>query len=198
LVRRIEFGVPSIDDVLTWFSSRKEVVELGKVAIAHEILKGERASHLYNLDNAEGLAAKTKVGSTWMPHFLSMVMDGHPDEYAERAFETVAIVNFNYDRTIEHFLYSALQYKFGLPEGRANGIVRDINIIRPYGSLGHLPWQGDSSLPFGGGKDILAASKNILTYIRRDLPVTSRCKFKRRSKGHVFAYFWDLGSIPRT
>jgi hypothetical protein len=161
----IQSGVPSIDDALTWFSSRPEIIELGKAAIASEILKAEAASPLYTKHPDPTFVAN--LGGTWMPHFLSMVMTGHRDEDAETAFNNVSIINFNYDRTIEHFLYAALEVTFGLSESRAKRIVDGLNMFRPYGKVGPLPWQDKSGLAFGegaAGVGLRAASKNILTF----------------------------------
>jgi hypothetical protein len=165
LAKYIASGVPSIDDALTWFSSRPEVVALGKLAIANEILKAEKSSSLYSEHSR--LPPDADVTNTWIPHFLSMVMDGHKSENAETAFEKLSIINFNYDRTIEHFIYSVLQSKFGLTETRARQIVNGINMFRPYGTVGVLRWQGDNGLSFGARPDstqLLAASRNILTF----------------------------------
>jgi hypothetical protein len=117
----IESGVPSIDDALTWFSARSEIVELGKAAIASEILKAEAASPLYTKRPDATFVAD--MGGTWIPHFLSMVMTGHQKENAESAFKNMFIINFNYDRTVEHVLHAALQHNFGLEEARAKRIV---------------------------------------------------------------------------
>lgn len=96
-----------------------------------------------------------------------MVMTGLKNEEAETAFSNVNIVNFNYDRTIEHFLYTALQATFGLSESRAKHIVNGLNMFRPYGTVGPLPWQNKSSFSFGGGAagvGLCTASRNILTF----------------------------------
>jgi hypothetical protein len=166
LARHLKSGVPSMDDALTWFASRQEVVDLGKIAIAYEILRGERDSRLYTPGGR--LAPARDFSDTWIHHFLSMVMSGHRNENAERAFDKVTIINFNYDRTIEHFVHSALQLKYGLNEQRAKKIASEIVIIRPYGSVGNLPWQhGEPTLAFGAepqGHEIVAASSSILTY----------------------------------
>jgi hypothetical protein len=165
LAKYISFGVPSIDDALTWFSSRQEVINLGKIVIVNEILKAERASPLYGprLD----FNSDANFRTTWIPHLLSMVMDGHKNENAEMAFGNVTFINFNYDRTIEHFLYMALQQKFGLDALRARRIVIELNMLRPYGTVGKLPWEADNGIAFGANPDsplLLTASENIKTF----------------------------------
>jgi hypothetical protein len=102
-----------------------------------------------------------------MPHFLSMVMSGRRDEDADTAFNNLTIINFNYDRTLEHFLYSSLQLQYRLSEPRVRQIVQGLNLFRPYGTVGKLPWQEGGALPYGAtaeSQKILAAAQNILTY----------------------------------
>ena len=171
LAEQVDAGMPSIDDILTWFAHRSELVCLGKIAIVHEILEGERASRLYDEPiQTPGKFFLSDFSSTWVHHLLSMVLSGQRSEHAERAFENVTLINFNYDRTVEHFLYWALQVRFGLTESRAGAIARAVatKTIRPYGSIGPLPWwQSRHALPFGAapsGKEVQLASSNILTF----------------------------------
>ena len=66
-------------------------------------------------------------------------------EQATNLLRNVTIINFNYDRTIEHFLFNRLQTNLGLDReeaGQALGALT-ANMIRPYGSVGPLPWQQD-------------------------------------------------------
>src|SRR5262249_48373607 len=91
----ISSGVSSIDDALTWFSSRPEVIDLGKLAIVHEILKAERSSTLFTGNEMTPPVAEFR-DNTWMPYVLDMVMDGHRNEDAEQAFGNVTFINFNY------------------------------------------------------------------------------------------------------
>ncbi len=91
-------------------------------------------------------------------------------EEMQDAFSRVKIINFNYDRTIEHFLFSELQTKFRLTGGEAKQALSSLTVIRPYGVVGPLSWQnGDSSVPFGAdlGNDherLFAISQNIQTF----------------------------------
>jgi hypothetical protein len=187
LAEFIKSGVPSIDDALTWFSSRAEVVELGKAAIALEILKAEKSSVL--CDNFSDIVNSPKAINTWIPHFLSMVMTGHKNEDAEKAFKNVSIINFNYDRTIEHFLYGALQHNFGLKERRAKDIVNGIKMFRPYGKVGPLRWQSEPELGLGFGeitdrRRLISASKNILTF-SEGVTKLDFGQFTRRRRAHL-------------
>ena len=88
-------------------------------------------------------------------------------------------INFNYDRTIEHFLLARLQSKFGLNTDEAEGAISTLKIIRPYGSVGPLPWQDTDGVSFGaelGGdhQKLFALADNVRTYTEQNVTATIR------------------------
>jgi hypothetical protein len=91
-------------------------------------------------------------------------------ESVDAAFENVTIINFNYDRTVEHYLLSALQQKAALTSDKARTVVENLKIIRPYGSLGPLKLEQQAKgTAFGGDEwepnnDLFAIASNIRTY----------------------------------
>jgi hypothetical protein len=153
---------PSVDEALHYFSNREEILYLGKIAIVHEILRAEQSSKLYGsewnpIDPGE---------NGWIFHFLSMALSVLQKEQTGNAFDAVTLINFNYDRVVEHFLYNAFQSQCGLTRTQSQEIVSKMNIIRPYGSIGPLEWQekggtgyGDTSQP-----DFGRLSASIRTY----------------------------------
>jgi hypothetical protein len=162
----------SIDEALHWFSARPEIVALGKIAIVLEILRSEGRSKLSNPANPE-LIRETNYSDTWLPSFLSMVVGSLTREQARQAFRNVTIVNFNYDRIIEHFLFSRLQTNFGLNANEAIEAISSLKMIRPYGSVGRLPWQKGAVVPFGARIDLdheklFELSNNVRTYTEQD------------------------------
>jgi hypothetical protein len=155
---------PSIDEALHFLSAQAETVELGKAAIAHEILTAEHLSHLVTgperdqpfIDNANG---------TWLLPFLSMALGFSTQQQVEDAFHNVTMINFNYDRTIEYYLYWALQTRALVSAETARIAVSNLNIIRPYGSVGYLEWQTQEGVPYGAkNADIFEVAKNVSTY----------------------------------
>jgi hypothetical protein len=96
------------------------------------------------------------------------------------AFSKVTMINFNYDRIIEHFIYSELQSKFGVSDHEAKNVILNLKMVRPYGAVGHLPWQGGSStVSFGAhlGNDhdkFFTFADNIHTYTEQKLEETMR------------------------
>src|SRR6266852_1143797 len=75
----------SIDEALNWFSSRPEVIELGKVAIVREILKSERGSLLFSTLDQRKIPGNDFSG-TWLPYLLSMGMGSQKMDQVETAF----------------------------------------------------------------------------------------------------------------
>jgi hypothetical protein len=188
-------AAPSIDEALHWFASREEVVELGKVAIVREILKAERASRLYN-ENYPRMIPASDFANTWIPELLSMVMPGHQNEHAEQAFDKVTIINFNYDRTVEHFIYTTLQRRYSLEEARVKKIISNIHMLRPYGTIGALDWQSEPALAFGAdfdNVDFFSLSKNILTYSEQGVADEVKSRIQTALEAARVSFFLGFG-----
>jgi len=164
----------SIDEALNWFTARPEIVELGKIAVVREILGAERQSRLFNAADPNSIPTDN-FDDAWLPHFLSMVMSSLKMEEAERAFVSTTIINFNYDRSVEHYLYSALQRDFGLESRQAINVLSRLSVVRPYGTVGALPWQGGRvAVEFGmasGLNDyerLVSLASDIRTYTEQE------------------------------
>jgi hypothetical protein len=151
---------PSIDEALHWWKACPEIVELGKLAIAHYILDAERRSLL------AGKQRSLDANDTWLVTFISMALSGLEQGEVSRAFENVTIINFNYDRTIETYLYSAMQRRGGISGEEAKQCITGLKVIRPYGSIGKLDWQEQAGIPYGGHENSVAfqVEKNIRTF----------------------------------
>jgi hypothetical protein len=157
---------PSIDEALHWWKARQEIVQLGKIAIAFYILEAERRSSLA-LKPESGRVNVDNVSETWLQSFLSIAIATLERKSVASAFDNVTIVNFNYDRTIEQYLYWALQQRAGVVEQDARLAVSRLKIIRPYGSIGNLEWGENPAVRFGANEqdsNIFSVSKNIRTF----------------------------------
>ena len=78
--------------------------------------------------------------NTWLSHFLKMAMGSLTRQEALTGFNNVTI-NFNYDRAVEFFLFSKLQTDFDLTPDEACQAISSLTVIRPYGTVGSLPFQ---------------------------------------------------------
>ncbi len=170
---------PSIDEALHWWRARPEIVELGKLAIAHYILEAERKSPLaakvgqINVRDASG---------TWLETFLSMAVSANDRDRVGDIFQNVTFINFNYDRIIEQYLYWGLQQLAGVNGEAAASAISNLKMIRPYGSIGPLNIElaggiAKDAVPFGGGRrsDLFLIAKNIQTFTEQseDLEISS-------------------------
>jgi len=162
---RRAFAYNSIDDALHAFSHDEKIVEIGKMAIASQILAGERNSKLADR-GGEGVARISRIAG-WLSRFFSLAVGGLKRTEIEGAFSNVKIINFNYDRCIEYYLYNAIVAS-GVSEETAKKTVVDLDsnrMIRPYGSLGPLPWQGKGGTDFGFyNRNIHLLSRNLRTF----------------------------------
>src|SRR5712692_7461207 len=89
-------------------------------------------------------------------------------------FRNVTLINFNYDRTIEHYLYSRLQTNFGFESIEAAEAISSLQMIRPYGSVGSLPWQNGNKVPYGDHirrdhNKMFLLAQNVRTYTEQNL-----------------------------
>jgi len=165
----------SIDEALYYWSANREAVQLGKIAIAKQILETERNSSL--CENRETGRVDVPRGG-WIWPFLSMTVGSDlTREQAEQAFANVTLINFNYDRTVEQYLYWALQQYGQLSADVAANAVTSLKQIRPYGFIGNLPWQENPGPPFGGSKggdDLFSVAKSIRTYTEQQYEGTDQ------------------------
>jgi hypothetical protein len=155
--RRIAGAMPqalSIDNFIDSHKGDGKIALCGKLAIVRAILDAERSSKLYiDRQNAYNKLPFENVGSTWFNVFFQLVTENcHRDDLRER-LSKVAIVTFNYDRCIEHYLYEGLQNYYGMPAEDAKAVLACLEIYHPYGSVGQLEWQSLSGISFGGVLD---------------------------------------------
>jgi len=154
----------SMDEVLHFLSDDLVSIELGKIAIAYQILKAERNSILVGAlsGNRE---ATDQCDSSWANGFLRIALSATRRQDYGTIFRNVTVIDFNYDRVLPQYLYSALQRLYGFAEAEARGALGGLKILHPYGSLGPLEWEGEQqSLPFASENDDPTSAGRIRTY----------------------------------
>jgi hypothetical protein len=89
----------------------------------------------------------------------------------DKIFDNVAIVNFNYDRCVEQYLYKSLQRSFGVSEQKAAELMSKLLIHHPYGLIAEMVWKDQhKGLHLGGDPhdrfnvDLELLSRNIKTF----------------------------------
>jgi hypothetical protein len=169
LIRDAMPQAQSIDNFIDSHRNDTRIAQCGKLAIARCILDAE-ASSLMKVDRSN-IYNKIKFASldtTWFNAFFQLVVEncGH-DQLPERLAK-LAVISFNYDRCIEHFLHSSLQNYYGVSSERATKLMSNLDIYHPYGMVGSLPWMDrTTNIDFGGTphpRQLLDLSNSLRTF----------------------------------
>ena len=120
-------GRQSVDAFL---EHRPEFMDVGKAAIARVLIEWEQTGTL--LAGREG---------AW----LDYLFDKLNCPFERFGSNEVAFITFNYDRSIEHYLFTCLQNSYGKSAEDCAHQLSQIPIIHLHGDLGALPWQESDS-----------------------------------------------------
>jgi len=168
----------SIDNFIDTHSGNAKIELCGKLAIVRSILDAEKHSKLY-FDKSEPNARPNfeQLAGTWYYRFMQLLTENCKlDDLSDR-LSSVALIVFNYDRCIEHFLYHSLQNYYGIDPTAAANLTQKLRIYHPYGTVGHLPWQqSDRSVDFGEqpeAANLLALASQIRTFAEGTDPQAS-------------------------
>ena len=114
---------PSVDAFL---EHRPEFLDIGKAAMAVILVSRETPDNLWSFEDAN-----------WMRYMFSRL--NAPFESFHEI--PVSFITFNYDRSLEYFLCTTLQYRYGKTEAECAAVLERIPIIHLHGRLGYLPWE---------------------------------------------------------
>lgn len=139
----------SIDEYIERHKDDTLKIQCAKLAIAKAILEAERGSSIY-ADPAKRQDPLDRASESWLAYLLRDLTRGYAKSDLADSISKITIINFNYDRCVQHFAYHWLQRIYDLSEAEAANICKGLKIYHPYGSLGHLPHEaGSGSVPFG-------------------------------------------------
>lgn len=130
----------SIDEFIDKQRGDKPIELCSKLAIARCILQAEAAC-VGSRYFGDGSLNAERLDQTWLPSLFRVLFDRCREKDVVRRLGTIAFIVFNYDRVLEHFLSLALCKAYGMPQDKAENIVRGITIVHPYGRVGSLAWQ---------------------------------------------------------
>jgi hypothetical protein len=124
---------------------RPDFLEVGKFAIAYCLMPFEDEAKLYQPTGARG--------GDWY-EYLTTKLDAPFEQFGENK---LSIITFNYDRSLEHYMLTALQNLHGRSfEECANKLAR-IPIIHVYGQLGKDPYPRPNCHPYRPERDRYAS-----------------------------------------
>jgi hypothetical protein len=101
--------------------------------------------------------------------FFQVLTENCQQSELEARFLQVAIVCFNYDRCIEHYLYLALQNYYGMNAQEAATVLQSLEVFHPYGTVGNLSWSRprQGSIEFGAtptAQQLVELSSQLRTF----------------------------------
>jgi hypothetical protein len=124
-------GKRSVDAFL---EHRIEFLEIGKVATACILLPYEREDSIFERNE-----------SNWYEYLFNK-LNARFEEFDKNS---VSVLTFNYDRSLEQYLLTALQNSYGKTTGECAEKLHSVPIIHLYGQLGGLPSLSGEGLEFG-------------------------------------------------
>jgi hypothetical protein len=144
-----EFDQSNTESIDLFLSRQPQFRAVGRFAILLSILRHEERSHF-----GEKVEKPERDWYFYLYNRLARELI-YKESYAQFGQNRIAFVTFNYDRSLEHFVFGSLLHSF---EGATAQKVRDqidaITINHVYGRLSPLPWQeGDASKVLEYGDD---------------------------------------------
>jgi len=121
----------SIDKFL---ENRPDYLDLGKLLIAYMLKKKE---------NDYALFIKLKHDN-WFAELFNRI-DANVMNISKNR---ISFITFNYDRSLEFFLYNLLKSRSTKGDNDILQAFRSIPIIHVYGSLGCFPWENSCGIPY--------------------------------------------------
>jgi hypothetical protein len=117
-------GRSSVDEFLEY---RTDFLDVGKEAIAAALVSFEKTASLFDVD----------MDNNWYQYLLGQLNTSF-DEFGQNE---LAIITFNYDRSLEHYLFTALKHSYKKSDEECADKLSKIPIVHVHGKLGRLPWE---------------------------------------------------------
>jgi hypothetical protein len=138
-------GWVSIDRFL---QRRPELADIGKAAIAFHLLESERWQWLTS--PSEG---------RWYSYLYNHILD--PVSPAEFGANQLSVITYNYDRSLELYLFDALRSGFNLSNESALQALNKIPFVHVHGSFGEVPGTGPDSRQYGDKSEMFRATARM-------------------------------------
>ena len=114
-----------------------ENIEFGKMAIAATLLPYEQEDILFQNPLTSG---EKGIRYNWY-HYLWNQLNTSFEDFERNK---LSIITFNYDRSLEYYLFTTMKSKFPSREiEEYKKKLAAIPVIHIYGKLGHLPWESE-------------------------------------------------------
>ena len=172
--------LPSIDAFL---ENRPEYVEVGKHAIALSLIPREDPNLLRHGSEER-----------WYEYLFGKLSG--PREHFW--WNNLSIVTFNYDRSLESFLFAALKATYGIDSPTAVKFMQLIPIMHVYGELGPFDFDGKAGRPYTNEvtEDAVGKAVHAIQVMPEDSPSEGLKRAHVRLSGAKIVCFLGFGYHP--
>ena len=163
-----EFSKSSVYSIDLFLENRPDFMEIGKMQIAASLLPNEDDTKLRESED------------NWYMYLYDRMKSSFEDFDKNK----ISFITFNYDRSLEQFLFNALKSTFSKPDKVCAEKLSKIPIVHLYGQLDLLPWQSKDGFHY------LPAHKIVKRIInaRENLKLISEERDVEESKAFKDAY----------
>jgi len=158
-----------------WLSHRNDHEQL----IAKSII----ASIIIDHENQDKLFESKK---SWYEYLYRIMDDSR--SLRDVGNNKLTIITFNYDRSLEHFLYTRLISDYGNDQ-QVRAVLSQISIIHVRGQIDNLPWQdANDSRPYNNNQNylnLLPLGRNI-KIVGEDIPEFKRIREKMAQAEKIY------------
>ncbi len=124
-------------DIFLGRDSQERFQEVGKWAIAEKLIQCEQHGNVFG--KTKGYKDKIRIDDDWYAYLFNTLTFGIRDLDAVASLP-ISFITFNYDRSLEYFLFNYLNSNF--PDNEpidVNNVINRLPIIHVYGRMDHLP-----------------------------------------------------------
>lgn len=148
-------GKSSIDAFL---EHRPEFIDIGKLVIARSLIPHENIDKLFESNQGR-----------WYKYFFNNNLNNSIDDIDKNK---LGVITFNYDRSFEQFLFTALKNSSGENNSKCASKIKKIPFIHVHGNLDDLEWQSSHGRPYDSTLcegDFLDKSAKSIKIIHEDI-----------------------------
>lgn len=167
-LKRVE--ISDADSIDAMLRNNQQLSEIGRFGIACQISMREDMKRLKNVDPE----------LHWYKELFRQIASERQGSQVLEELDSVRFLTFNYDRSLEQYLFNRLTTDHNLPE---SSVASRIHVHHVHGSIGSLDWQmrnvDESTLPYGPTADWQQLRKNSLgmkTLGQEKIPFLNRLK----------------------
>jgi hypothetical protein len=158
---RVAFQKSSIKSIDVFMANNPKLAPVGKYIIAFEVFGSEakskfreeaklwqelsRNSPPKSWTSTDCILRKEDFqGEDWYSYLYNRLIEGRigKDALPDFSGDKISFITFNYDRSLEHFLYESLCNSFTeISKPQIFECIKKLRIIHVYGKIAPLPWQ---------------------------------------------------------